>query len=152
MDLPGDLLPLPTTPWDERPTELPLDIEECRTALWLHRGNIKDAAEALKVSSARLRAFVKNSEYLSREMAESREVLKDIAEKNVYDALTDAVDSGRRDSMSRFVLSTIGKDRGFGNGNGGLNVPQGKGKIVVTWESDTPQTIEATAREVSDVG
>lgn len=150
MEIPADLQPLPTTPWDERPTELPLDVEECRTALWLYRGNIGDAAEALKVRSARLRNFVKNSEYLTREMAEAREILKDIAEKNVYDALTDAADSGRRDSMSRFVLSTIGKDRGFGNGSGGINVPQGKGRMVVMWDTDAPQTIESTARDVSD--
>jgi hypothetical protein len=132
--LPDDLVPLSTAPWDERPTELPLDIEECRTALWLSRGNVADAAEILKVPSKRLRAFIKNSEYLKREQDESREVLKDIAEKNVYEAITDRQDPGRRDSMSRFVLERLGRDRGFGTGNAGVDVKGLKGRVTISWD------------------
>ena len=134
MDLPADLVSIGTSPWDERPTELPLVVEEVRTALWTNQGNINDAAKLLKVSSQRLRRFVSNNEYLKRELEESKEVLKDIAEANVYEALTDSVDAGRRDSMSRFVLSSIGKDRGYGAGGSGVNINTGtsKGRLTVT--------------------
>jgi len=137
---PSDLVPLSTAPWDQRPTELPLDVEEVRTALWLNRGNISKAAEVLKVHSMRLRRFVDNNEYLKEQLNEAREILKDVAETNVYDALTDEQDKGRRDSMSRFVLQTIGKDRGYGAGGTGVAVNmQGKrGRISITWDDGSP--------------
>lgn len=134
--LPDDLVALPTAPWDERPTEMPLDIEECRTALWLCHGNVVEAAELIKVKSQRLRTFIKGSEYLRREQEESREILKDIAENNVYEAITDKSDPGRRDSMSRFVLERLGKDRGFGTAGAGVDVKGLKGRVTISWDTD----------------
>lgn len=133
-NIPGDLVALPTMPYNERPAELPLDVEECRTAIWMARGNITKAAELLKVPSIRLRTFIKKSAYLTAEVAESSEQLVDIAESNVLEALTDDVDPSRRDTMSRFVLSNIGKGRGWGTGGGTVNVKNtAGGTIVVKW-------------------
>lgn len=137
--IPDDLIPIPTQPWNERPAELPLDVEECRTALWTFRGNISDAANYLKVPSSRLRRFVANSPYLSREQAEAREVLKDLAENIIYEALTDE-DPGRKDAMARFVLNSIGKDRGYGTAAKGVNVSLpggGSGAVTISWEDGT---------------
>lgn len=136
-ELPSDLMPLPTRPYNERPESMPLDVEECRTALWMQRGNVSKAAEVLKIKPARLRKFIKNSPYLLSEMEEAREELKDIAEDNVYEALS-SDDEGRKDSMTRFVLASIGRDRGYGTGNAGtvnLNLP--KGNIKISWEDGT---------------
>lgn len=137
MELPTDLVPIPTQPWDVRPIELPLDADECRTALWMAKGNITEAAVLLKVSSKRLRKFVNGSEYLLQELEESKEQLIDTAEKVVLDALTDDQDKGRKDSMARFVLgSGPGRRRGYGTGSGGsasLKLP-GAGRMVITWE------------------
>ena len=136
--LPGDLIPLPTRPWDIRPAEIPLDTEECRTALWMTRGNVTEAAALLKITSMRLRQFVEKSEYLKREQAEAKEQLLDRAEDNVYAALTDDTDPGRKDSMTRFVLTNLGSSRGYGNGKGGVNVaPTGKGRMVIMWDDGT---------------
>src|SRR5207342_3708218 len=104
-------------PYSERPIELPLDTEECRTAIWMAAGNITEAAKVLKVTSIRLRNFVKKSPYLSAEMQEAADRVVDIAEANVLDALQDELDPSRRDTMSRFVLTNIGKHRGWGAGN-----------------------------------
>lgn len=145
--LPPDLLPLPTAPWDKRPTELPLDTEECRTALWLCQGNISEAAEMVKVSPARFRTFVNNSEYLKREIEEAKEGIKDIAERNVVEALTDRSDAGRRDSMTRWFLEKQAKDRGYGTGVGAKGSGR-KGSFTIAWEEgeeDIP-IIEGTAR------
>lgn len=136
--IPDDLVALPTMPYNERPLELPLDVEECRTAIWMAAGNITDAAKLLKVTSIRLRSFVRKSPYLSAEMAESAEKMVDIAEKNVLDALTDDLDPSRRDTMSRFVLTNIGKARGWGAGNTGLSIKNSAGgTIVVQWADGT---------------
>lgn len=134
-DLPTDLVALPTSPWDERPEEIPLVIEECRTALWQTRGNITEAAKTLKVPSGRLRRFVNNSQYLLAEIEEAKEVLVDISESNVYDALTDQQDPGRKDSMTRFVLASQGRKRGWGTGAGPTGLAlKGKGRISITWD------------------
>lgn len=133
--IPSDLAALPTMPYSERPSELPLDPEECRTAIWMAAGNITEAAKLLKITSIRLRSFVKKSPYLTAEMQEAADRIVDIAEANVHDALTDEQDSSRRDTMSRFVLTNIGKHRGWGSSNS-ANVSvknSAGGTIIVQW-------------------
>jgi hypothetical protein len=136
-------------PYSERPLELPLDVEECRTAIWMAAGNISEAAQLLKITSIRLRAFVKKSPYLSSEMQEAADRLVDIAESNVLNALTDEQDPSRRDTMSRFVLTNIGKHRGWGSGSpGNVTVKNSAGgTIVVQWADgsqfgDNAETLE----------
>lgn len=157
VELPSDLVALPTSPWDERPAELKLDVQEVRTALWLNKGNIANTAKVLKVDSGRLRRFVNNSIYLTSEMQEAKEVIKDKAEAVVVEALEDAQDPGRRDSMARFVLSSIGKDRGYGSGAGvGVSVNGPKGRMTITWDdgssvvgdnsNESPKTIEGEVK------
>jgi hypothetical protein len=150
--VPDDLATLPTMPYSERPVELPLDIEECRTAIWMASGNISEAASILKVTSIRLRNFVKKSAYLSAEMQEASDRLVDIAESNVKDALTDAGDPSRRDTMSRFVLSNIGKARGWGStSSGGVSIKNSAhGTIIVQWEDGSKFGEKAEESNVID--
>lgn len=137
-DIPNDLVALPTMPYSERPPELPLDPEECRTAIWMAAGNITQAAKLLKITSIRLRNFVKKSPYLSSEMQEAADRVVDIAEANVLDALQDEQDPSRRDTMSRFVLTNIGKHRGWGTGSPNVNVKNSVGgTIIVQWADGT---------------
>jgi hypothetical protein len=132
-------------PYNERPSELPLDVEEVRTSIWMASGNLTEASKLLKVTSLRLRNFVKKSPYLSAEMQEAADRLVDIAESNVYDALTDELDPSRRDTMSRFVLTNIGKHRGWGSGSGpGVTVKNSAGgTIIVQWADGTSFGSEA---------
>jgi hypothetical protein len=138
-------------PYSERPPELPLDVEECRTAIWMASGNISEAATLLKITSIRLRNFVKKSPYLTAEMQEAADRVVDIAEANVLDALTDELDPSRRDTMSRFVLTNIGKHRGWGTSAGNVNIKNSTGgTIVVQWADGTSfgqQSSEDTERE-----
>lgn len=150
--IPSDLRPLPTAPYDERPNSLPLDVEECRTALWLERGNIPDAAARLKITPIRLRAFVNNSPRLLAEQSEAREQLADRAEQIVHEALHDEVDAGRRDGMAKYVLnSRIGKGRGFGAAGQQMNVTN-TGPMIITWatEADKLKTINEEGELVDD--
>jgi hypothetical protein len=112
-------------------------------------GNVTEAAKLLKITSIRLRNFIKKSPYLSAEMAEAADRLVDIAEANVKDALLDELDPSRRDTMSRFVLSNIGKHRGWGTGSPNVNIKNSLGgTIVVQWQDgstfgkDEANTIE----------
>ena len=138
--IPLDLQPLPTMPYSQRPSELPLDVEECRTAIWYARGNITQAAGILKVSSSRLRNFVTKSDYLSREVSEAAEQLLDRAETIVAEALDDEDDKSRQDQMAKFVLSSsMAKKRGWGSGsNPSVSIKnQGSGTLVVGWADGT---------------
>lgn len=157
-DIPNDLVPLPTMPYSERPPELPLVIEECRTALWMATGNVSEAAKLLKTTSIRLRSFIKKSPYLSAEMQEASDRMVDIAESNVLDALTDENDPSRRDTMSRFVLTNIGRSKGWGSsGSPSLSLKNSAGgTIIVQWADgstfgeQSAKTIEGEVVDESD--
>jgi hypothetical protein len=159
-EFPSDLIPLPTAPYPERPVSEPLVPEECRTALWLVRGNITEAAKLLKVTSLRLRQFVQKSPYLLSEMQEAKDQIVDIAESVVYDALMDEDDKGRKDTMARFVLGSQGKARGWGSASsaGGVNIKNGHGgTIIVQWadgqafgdseQNSSPETIDISPNQ-----
>lgn len=136
--LPQDLVALPTMPWTNRPDGLPLDIEECRTAIWISRGNVTEAAQRLKVSSMRLRTFIRKSPYLSAEVEEAREQIIDMAENVVYEALSDTTDTSRQDAMARFVLNGPGKNRGYGSGGPKVTINNQKGgQISLAWGDGT---------------
>lgn len=151
-DLPNDLVVLPTMPYQERPADIPLEVEEVRTAIWLKNGNISEAAELLKVPSSRLRKFVNNNAYLSSEQNEARERLKDRAEEVIRQGLNDPEEMY---TMARYVMSGIGKDRGYGaNAGKGLSVTNNGGTVIIQWADgtavgDEPQTIEG---EIVDAG
>lgn len=153
MPLPNNLEPLPTAPYAERPMSVPLTIPEVRTALWRCKGNVSVAAELLKVSSSRLRAYIRNSPYLSGEAQEAREQLADRAEDIVREALEDSEDPQRRDQMARFVLTQIGSSRGFGRNNSARVNINAQGNVVIQWaDGDNVvgnDVIEGTAEEVS---
>lgn len=137
-------------PWDSRPDALPLDVEECRTALWRCQGNVTKAAQMLKVNPSRLRRFVANSPRLSEEIVEAQDQLLDKAEENVAEALEDVEDKQRRDNMSRFVIQQLGARRGYGpKGNGITLHANGKsGTFKISWgdgedfNDDGSRTIE----------
>lgn len=144
MHPPIDLIPLPTMPYSVRPASLPLDVQECRTALWLNRGHVADSAAQLKISPIRLRNFIANNPSLQAEQREAREQLADRAEQIVHEALNDPTDPGRRDSMAKYVLnSPIGKARGYGPAGVGVNI-KNTGPMIITWATpdDDLKTID----------
>jgi hypothetical protein len=63
---PDEFLPLPYFGWLERPLDLPLDIEDCATAIYLKNGDLDAAAARLKVTPARLDRVVCRSPRLTR--------------------------------------------------------------------------------------
>ena len=61
-----EFVQLPYFAWDSRPETLPLDVDECATALYLGGGDVKDAASRLKVTPARLAKLIRRSPRLQR--------------------------------------------------------------------------------------
>ena len=157
VEIPHDLMPLPTMPYSERPVSLALEMEECRTAIWRAGGNVTEAAKLLKITSLRLRQFINKSPFLSAEVQEAKDQLVDIAEGVVYDALTDSDDKSRKDTMARFVLSSQGRARGWGTATtgGSMNIKNAGGTIIVQWADGStfgdsqPETIDATPNEAA---
>lgn len=153
--VPHDLVPLPTQPWDERPDEYPIGIEEARTALWRCNGNVSRAAALLKVTSMRLRNVVRKSPRLTREVDEARQRRIDKAEEIVDEALDDDQDKNRRDSMARFVLkSENASERGYTTGGKGPlgGIPIGEGQITITWKNGANVSSPAAELEDSEHG
>ena len=67
---PNEFLPLPYFGWLERPLSLPLDVEECATAIYLAHGDINKAAARLKITPAKLNRVVHASPRLMRLQAQ----------------------------------------------------------------------------------
>jgi hypothetical protein len=66
-----EFIPLPFYSWDERPITLPLDADECATAIHLAHGELVHAAELLKVPIVRLNRLVRQSPRLQRVLDEA---------------------------------------------------------------------------------
>ena len=62
----GSYLPLPFFPYESRPKNLPIDVEEAATSLFLAHGDLNAAAERLKVPVARLNKCIRKSLRLQR--------------------------------------------------------------------------------------
>ena len=91
-----EFTPLPYYPWDERPHTLPLDADECATAIHLAHGDRDQAARLLKVPVIRLNRLVRNSPRLQRVLQESLEVTLARAESVPIATLFDPEADARR--------------------------------------------------------
>ena len=109
-----------------------LTVEEVAPILEAEHGNVTQTSAILNVDAIRLRAFVNTTPALSAIIQEAREQLADTAEGVLREALTDEKDAGRRDSASKFVLSNVGRSRGYGSQAGTLKV-QTTGPVLISW-------------------
>jgi hypothetical protein len=66
-----EFVQLPHYPWDERPLTLPLDSDECATAIHLAHGDLDGAASLLKTPIHRLTRLLRNSPRLQRVLDEA---------------------------------------------------------------------------------
>jgi hypothetical protein len=70
---PDEFVPLPYFGWDSRPETLLLDVDECATALYLANGNVKRAADLLKVTERQLQKLVRKHHKLQRVIERMKE-------------------------------------------------------------------------------
>ena len=102
-----EFVPLPYYPWDERPHTLPLDADECATALYLAHGEPVEAAELLKVPLIRLNRLIRNSPRLKTVIAEAlEEVLARAAHVPIKTLFDPEADNRRLEWASSLVLKS----------------------------------------------
>ena len=82
-----EFLPLPFYPWDERPPGLPLDHDECATAIHLAGGSLEAAAKLLKTPLHRLSRSLRASPRLQKVRDESLSLGLEKAVGKVFEAL-----------------------------------------------------------------
>jgi hypothetical protein len=127
-----------------------LDVDVVVEVLSRHGINVSEAAGELGVASADLRRLLWARPQLVDAAAEMEERRLDLAEKNIYEALT-SDDSRRRDAASFFTLrnSAKAKRRGWittANAGGDLSVSASPARTTVTfrWRTDDdPDPAEA---------
>jgi hypothetical protein len=108
-----EFLPLPFYPWTERPSTLPLDADECATAIHLAHGDLPAAASLLKVPIVRLNRSLRASPRLQRILAETTELTIARAAAEYIRAL-DAPDDRRREwGASKLMASRAASGHPF---------------------------------------
>jgi hypothetical protein len=105
-----EFIPLPFYTWDERPIHVPLDHDECATAIHLAQGDLPRAASLLKVAHARLSRLVTGSPRLQRIRRESLDLVTEKAESKVIASL-DAQDARRQEwAVNTILRSKLGQN------------------------------------------
>ena len=151
-------LPLPDYHWDYRPLTLPLDEEECATALHLTHGHLSQAAHRLRVSSTRLNRAIKQSARLQTLLRDLSEVFVADSYGEAIHALYDSASDNRRREWGASVgmRSNLGKEHLLTSSQGAsassIGGPSG-GRIVLYWD-DSPgpdPAVSAIEHDRSDV-
>src|SRR4029077_8585341 len=96
---------LPAYPWEVRPDDNPLTVEEVCAALVHSEGNVKIAADRLKVGALILRKFIERSSRARAVIVEMAAQLSDEAQTTLHQALRDP-DTRRVDWATRFILNS----------------------------------------------
>jgi hypothetical protein len=96
---------LPAYPWSQRPDDHPLTVDEVCEALVHSEGDIRSAADRLRVGTLILRKFIERSSRARAVIREMALLLADEAQQTLREALRDE-DSRRRDWAIRFILNS----------------------------------------------
>ena len=150
-DIEAEFQPLPHYPWSSRPSHLPLDIEECATALYLAEGVIGRAAERLKVEPLKLTRLIARSPRLTRLHGELVSLLNDKVHEEYMRAFADE-DSRRRE----WAASKVAQTKGFQSHPLAPNSQvsptislsaSGAREITFRWRTDADDAISTTYEE-----
>jgi hypothetical protein len=96
---------LPAYPWEVRAEDNPLTVDEVCAALCESEGDIRSAADRLKVGTLILRKFIERSSRARAVIREMALLLADEAQQTLREALRDD-DARRKDWAIRFILNS----------------------------------------------
>ena len=120
-----------------RPSE-----EEICSAITMHRGRLGDAARSLGIRSTYIRKVIRENPMVMETWEQAKDVRVDIAET----ALDKAVKEGDVKAIV-FLLSTLGKDRGYssrvehtGKDGGEIEVTLNLGRKTIVFDEETDDT------------
>ena len=148
---------LPAYPWQQRPDDEPLTIEEVCEALVYAEADVAIAAERLKVGSLILRKFIERSTRARAVIREMVDRLNDEAQTTLREALRDP-DSRRKDWAIRFIFnSQNAKKLGWASAASSDEAARVQGPLInltlplVQWEDGTKIGPRQAAREIIDL-
>lgn len=148
---------LPAYPWDVRPDDQPLTVEEVCAALVQSEGNVKLAADRLKVGALILRKFVERSSRARAVIVEMAAQLADEAQTTLHQALRDE-DSRRADWATRFILnSKNARKLGWSTTDAADDAALHRGPLInltlplVQWEDGTRIGPKEAAKAIVDL-
>jgi hypothetical protein len=143
-DQAGEFLPLPYYAWEQRPDTVPLDYDECATALHISDGDMVIAARLLKAPLYRLQRFLKHSPRLQLVQEESLEQVRRRAEHEVISGL-DAADDRRREwAASKILGSRLGQSSALAPApaaSTSTSVSISAREVVYTWREAAPDNV-----------
>jgi hypothetical protein len=148
---------LPAYPWEVRPDDNPLTAEEVCAALVESEGNVKLAADRLKVGALILRKFIERSSRARAVIVEMAAQLADEAQTTLHQALRDP-DSRRVDWATRFILNSKNARRlGWASSDPADDSSNLRGPLInltlptVTWADGTIIGPKEAARAIVDL-
>ena len=148
---------LPAYPWDVRPDDHPLSVEEVCAALVHSEGNVKEAADRLKVGALILRKFIERSSRARAVIVEMAAQLADEAQTTLHAALRDS-DSRRQDWAVRYILNSKNARRlGWGSTDAAEDASLHRGPLInltlplVQWEDGTRIGPREAAKAIVDL-
>ena len=101
----GEFIPLPFYPWEERPSTLPLDPDECATAIHIAQGDLPAAAALLKVPLYKLQRQLTHHPRLQRVFQESNALAASRAAAEYLHALDSPSDRRREWAAAKILAS-----------------------------------------------
>lgn len=109
----GEFVPLPYYGWLERPATVPLEIEECETAIHLAEGHIPKAASLLKVPQFKLDRMIRRHPRLQRIYEEAARLVGHRSAGEMIDALDSPHDRRREWAATKILASKACRDHPF---------------------------------------
>ena len=108
-----EFIPLPFYPFTERPATLPLDPDECATAIHLAKGDIPAAAALLKIPQYKLEREIRRHPNLSRILNEELQIAVSRSRSEYLNALDSPNDRRREWAASKILSSRIAQNDPF---------------------------------------
>ena len=125
--------------------EVPATLEEIQEALTRCRGNKSAVARELGIRRTNLVDRINSHPELILHAGELVDEVIDRAEQNVFEGVFDGADVVRQDQASRYILSTLGKNRGYSTrqeATGANGAPIPIGDININFVSPSAPALE----------
>jgi hypothetical protein len=108
-----EFIPLPFYPFSERPPTLPLDPDECATAIHIAQGDLPKAADLLKVPQFKLEREVRRHPNLARILNEELQIAVSRSRSELLTALDSPSERRREWAASKILASRIAQNDPF---------------------------------------
>jgi hypothetical protein len=108
-----EFTPLPFYGWAERPSTLPLDPDECATAIHIAQGDLPKAADLLKVPQFKLERQIRHHPNLARILNEALQIAVSKSRSELLTALDSPNDRRREWEATKNLASRIAQNDPF---------------------------------------